>query len=72
MSHFTDEHTEAQKRVSIAYDLRLKGTFDEKEPKAVDFMNLAILDEINKKRAEELAKQKKKLTQKHKAVIIKA
>ena len=47
--------------MSIEYDLRLKGTFDENEFKAVDFMNQAILDEINKKRAEELAKQKKEV-----------
>ena len=44
-----------------AYDLRLKGTFDENEFKCVDFMNQSILDEVNKKRAEELAKQKKEV-----------
>ena len=59
--HFTDEHDEAKKRVSLAYDLRLKGTFNEDEFKCVDFMNQSILDEVNKKRAEELAKQKKEV-----------
>ena len=59
--HFTDEHDEAKKRVSLAYDLRLKGTFNEDEFKCVDFMNQSILDDVNKKRAEELAKQKKEV-----------
>ena len=35
--------------------------FNEDEFKCVDFMNQSILDEVNKKRAEELAKQKKEV-----------
>lgn len=44
--HYVEPHTRDDVRVSIAFDLRLTGSFDAEEMNAMPFMNQQIIEEI--------------------------
>jgi|TARA_B100002019_G_scaffold288338_1_gene301780 hypothetical protein len=54
--HYTEEHSESKPRVSVAFDLRLTGSFDKDFFNAIPFMNQDILKEIQEKAKKELDK----------------
>lgn len=47
--HYTGEHDSKDPRVSVAFDLRLTGSFDHQEMNAIPFMNKEVLTKIQEK-----------------------
>lgn len=50
--HYTGEHDSDTPRVSVAFDLRLTGSFNAEEMNAIPFMNKEILTEIQERHKE--------------------
>jgi len=57
--HYTETHQADGLRVSVAFDLRLTGSFDQDFMNAIPFMNKPILEEIQEKGKKEVDNQAK-------------
>lgn len=57
--HYVEPHTRDDLRVSVAFDLRLTGSFDAQEFNAIPFMNKDVLTEIQEKSKQQVDKQTK-------------
>ena len=57
--HYVEPHTRDDVRVSVAFDLRLTGSFNAEEMNAIPFMNAEVLKEIQEKAKTQVDKQAK-------------
>lgn len=55
--HYVEKHTRGDLRVSVAFDLRLTGTFDAEYFNAIPFINKEIIAEIQEKAQQQVDKQ---------------
>lgn len=58
--HYVEPHTRDDLRVSVAFDLRLTGSFDHNEFNAIPFMNKEVLTEIQEKAKQQVDNTSKK------------